>query len=164
MCYNTGVNKHDMKRFRNTNYWVSSEGVVVSRYLVGGDNRFKKGEPSSNNERVVGGKSGNYLCVRTRQGDSWFIHQMVMECYGLPKPGEGYVIDHIDNNPHNNNITNLQWLTIGENVSKEDKHTYPQHLREEILSQYIPRVMSFNKLSKKYNIPTPTIKYWYYNH
>ena len=31
---------------------------------------------------------------------------------------DGYVVDHIDNDPYNNNIDNLQILTVGDNLAK----------------------------------------------
>ena len=109
-----------MKQFRDTNYYVSEDGIIVSRYLVGGDNRFKKGVESKNKERIVGkGKSNGYHVVKPKWNKSGFyVHQMVMECYGQPSPGLGFVIDHIDGDKSNNHISNLQWLSIGDNVRK----------------------------------------------
>jgi hypothetical protein len=34
---------------------------------------------------------------------------------GFPKPGPEYVVDHIDNNPENNRMENLRWVTKLEN-------------------------------------------------
>ena len=54
---------------------------------------------------TVGGKS--YLC-----------HRIAYECHnGLIK--DGSVIDHIDSNPRNNSISNLQCITQSENTKKE---------------------------------------------
>lgn len=107
------------KQFRDTLYYVTEEGVVISRYPVGGDNRFKKGKPSKNNERIVGkGESVGYKVVKPKSKSGWYVHAMVMECFGPPKPEGDYVIDHIDEDKHNNHISNLQWLPRGENVRK----------------------------------------------
>lgn len=46
------------------------------------------------------------------------IHSLVMECWGKPKPSSEYEIDHIDSNPKNNHISNLQWITHKENMNK----------------------------------------------
>ena len=106
-------------QFRDTQYYVTPQGIVYSHYLVGGDNRFKKGVPSSNNFRQVGrGRSGSYRVVKPRGSGGWYVHQMVMECYGPPCPAGDYVIDHINEDKDDNRIENLQWLPRGENVSK----------------------------------------------
>ena len=114
-------------QFRDTLYYVTPDGKVFSHYLVGGDNRFKKGRPSKNNHRQVGkGKCAGYHVVKPKSQSGWFIHAMVMECYGTPKPEGDYVIDHINEDKTDNNITNLQWLTRGENVAKGNKKRVPQ--------------------------------------
>ena len=106
-------------QFRDTLYYVTPEGLVFSHYPVGGDNRFKKGRPSKNQFRQVGrGKSAGYNVVKPKGHSGWYVHQMVMECYGQPKPDGDYVIDHIDENKQNNHVSNLQWLPRGENVRK----------------------------------------------
>ena len=106
-------------QFRETQYFVTPEGLVFSHYPVGGDNRFKKGKPSKNQRRQVGrGESVGYKVVKPKGQNGWYVHAMVMECYGPPKPEGDYVVDHIDGNKHNNDISNLQWLTRGENVIK----------------------------------------------
>lgn len=46
------------------------------------------------------------------------IHQLVMEVWGPKKPSEEHEIDHIDSNPLNCHISNLQWLTHKENMEK----------------------------------------------
>lgn len=38
---------------------------------------------------------------------------------------DGYVVDHIDNDSFNNDVSNLQLLTIGENI-KKDNHGHNQ--------------------------------------
>ena len=43
------------------------------------------------------------------------LHQIVMECFGPPKPGEKYQIDHINRNKLDNRIENLRWVTPSEN-------------------------------------------------
>jgi hypothetical protein len=146
-----------MLRFRDTNYFVTPEGVVISRYAFGG----YRGN-SKNRERIVGrGKRAGYHVVRPRGNNGWLVHQMVMELYGLPCPGEGYVIDHIDEDKTNNNIANLQWLTRGENVAKtltELKRKLSKEQAEEIRLKYKPRVYTRLKLAAEYGVSEGTIK------
>jgi hypothetical protein len=145
-----------LKQFRDTNYFVSPEGIVISRYPYGGH----KGN-SKNRERVVGrGRSAGYHCVKTRRGDHWLVHQMVMELYGPPCPGEGYVVDHIDEDKTNNHIANLQWLKRGENVAKSS-HTRQKLTNEqanEIRLKYKPRIYTRLQLAAEYGVSEGTIK------
>lgn len=59
-------------------------------------------------------KEGKYKTFR--------IHQLVAICFLNHKPcGFKLVVDHIDNNPLNNNLENLQLITNRENSSKDKK-------------------------------------------
>ena len=160
VCYNT-----PMKQFRDTLYFVTEDGKVYSRYLVGGDNRYKKGTPSKNNFREVGAKSGPYLVVRRRDGFCKGIHEMVMECYGPPKPTEpgDWVVNHNDENPHNNHIDNLSWLTRGGNVSysaslHNNRRLLTPEQEDELRASYVPRVVTRQMLAERYGIGLGTVK------
>ena len=152
------------KRFRDTEYYVSKEGEVLSKYSVGGDNRFKKGKPSSNTQRIVGkGESNGYKVVKTKNGNSWFVHRMVMEIYGPECPGDEYIVDHKDENKTNNKISNLQWITRGENVRKTQTITNRSRKlsevdADEIRTKYQPRVYTREMLAKEYGVSLSTIK------
>ena len=83
------------------NYEASREGVVRNR-------RLKKPVGYVNNQGYlrfsVGGKM--YLC-----------HRIIFECYrGLIK--DDCVIDHIDSNPQNNFLENLQAISQSENAKR----------------------------------------------
>lgn len=49
------------------------------------------------------------------------IHQAVAECWLGDKP-DGYEVDHIDRNPHNNDYRNLRYVTKSEQMKNRD-HT-----------------------------------------
>lgn len=49
------------------------------------------------------------------------VHQLVMECWGQKRPSENHIIDHIDRNKLNNDISNLRWVTYSENAHNQDK-------------------------------------------
>ena len=59
------------------------------------------------------------------------IHTVVAECWLGPRP-EGFEIDHIDRNPHNNHYTNLRYVT------------HSEQMRNRILS---PRIIEQAKLN-----------------
>lgn len=58
-----------------------------------------------------------------KKGQGWDrpLHQLVMECWGQKQPSPEYVIDHIDRNKLNNDISNLRWVTPSENMNNQDK-------------------------------------------
>ena len=149
----------ELRQFRDTQYYVSPTGSVISRYPMGG----WQGK-SKNRERVIGrGKCAGYHVVRTRRKECWFVHQMVMELYGPPCPGEGYVIDHIDEVKTNNVTENLQWLLRGENVAKTTNLTrrfskLTTEQADEIRARYRPRVVTRLQLAIEYGVSEGTIK------
>lgn len=53
-------------------------------------------------------------------GNTYYMHHIVYQCFKGEIP-EGYEVDHIDNNPQNNNIDNLQVLTIADNRKKRNR-------------------------------------------
>lgn len=57
----------------------------------------------------------------------FLVHRLVYEAFNGKIP-DGYTIDHIDQNPLNNNIDNLQCITKQENIAKAENHTsrYPK--------------------------------------
>lgn len=54
----------------------------------------------------------------------FYVHQLVALCFlGHISNGLEYQIDHIDNDKTNNNLNNLQIITLRENSSKDRKGT-----------------------------------------
>ena len=52
------------------------------------------------------------------------VHKLVAIAFLGHKPnGNTIVVDHIDNNPFNNRVDNLQLITHGENMSKRHKES-----------------------------------------
>ena len=61
-----------------------------------------------------------YLIVSLREGGgrkNHYVHRLVAEAF-IPNPDNLPVIDHIDHNRSNNIVTNLQWMTQGDNVRR----------------------------------------------
>lgn len=66
-----------------------------------------------------------YAYVHSSDGISRIMSlaALVWLCYMRKEIPAGYVVDHIDDNPFNNEPKNLQILTIGDNVRKNKKGT-----------------------------------------
>lgn len=93
-------------------YEVSNDGVlrnVKSKRIVKGSIGKEKNNEYVHVHLAYGGKQHHKR-----------MHQLVMECWGPPCPGKGYVIDHIDGNKTNNNISNLKWATRELNLENSD--------------------------------------------
>ena len=64
------------------------------------------------------------LCNYPAKKKFFYVHQLLAFTFLRHKPnGHNIVIDHIDNNPLNNNLYNLQLITQRENLSKDKKGT-----------------------------------------
>ena len=100
--------QEEWKQYKNTVYFVSNTGYIKNT------------------------QTGKILsATKTRQGYLRFalwdngtsktvaVHRIVAEVY-LENPDNKPVVNHIDGNPSNNRLENLEWSTIGENV----RHAY----------------------------------------
>ncbi|WP_083266915.1 NUMOD4 domain-containing protein [Mycolicibacterium porcinum] len=72
-----------------------------------------------------------YLKIRVRLGGgkygNLYVHRAVAEAY-IPNPLKKPVVNHLDSNPGNNSVENLEWATVLENVrhSVENGHHVSQ--------------------------------------
>ncbi|STX00280.1 NUMOD4 motif [Kluyvera ascorbata] len=105
------------KKTQYENYEVSNEGEV--RNTKTGNYLTKSRSKSNNYYKVtltvyVNGKSNPFPIE---------IHRLVAQTF-VPKPqtNERLVVDHIDDDKHNNNLSNLQWLTHNENILKAKRN------------------------------------------
>lgn len=70
---------------------------------------------------------GNYEYVRLSKNGKekhFSIHRLVAITY-IPNPNHYPIVDHIDNNPFDNNVDNLQWLTQRDNVHRSYEKLSP---------------------------------------
>lgn len=70
--------------------------------------------PSSNYRRIT------FVVGRKKQ--TRLVHRIVAEAF-LPNPQNNPCVDHIDDNPQNNHVSNLQWCSYKTNNSKEHHRT-----------------------------------------
>lgn len=81
-----------------------------------------------------------YLTVHLRNGRLKInkvvaIHRMVAIAFLGDKTNYGLQVDHIDNDKNNNSVSNLQWITGSENVSKAFKQGRPSPKRNSITNR-----------------------------
>jgi hypothetical protein len=132
-----------MKQFRDTNYYVDKNGEIfrfiperTRSYIrkqhsnpnrtftqtITSPSRYRQLKPSIHN---AGYKQVSiYFGDGKKSVQKYLVHKIVAECYLGPCP-EGYEIDHIDCNKHNNHPSNLQYCTKEYNVLKGNDSTYP---------------------------------------
>lgn len=113
-------------------YALTKQDLIDNGYYVEGDKVFRntsKGVKEIRQQTIVGkhkyGKDKNYICVgliiKRINGDKiqrlFGLHNVIYAWYKGELP-LGYDVDHIDNNPLNNNIDNLELVTHEENLKR----------------------------------------------
>jgi hypothetical protein len=105
-------------------------------------------------KQVVNGKETGYLCqtlLVNGKSKRFYIHRLVAIIY-IPNPSNKPWVNHIDGNRSNNNINNLEWSTISENIKHSYTNlgrTYKGRLVGFRHSEETKYKMSIAKLSKK---------------
>lgn len=112
----------------------------------------------------IGGRNGKDVCFK--------IHRLIAEAF-IPNPENKPHINHIDGNPKNNSIDNLEWCTHSENIlhahrigllknkkgSESLNCVLSKDIIEQVRKEFIPydREKSFRALAKKYNVNWRTL-------
>ena len=131
-----------MKRFRDSDYWVTEDGKVF-RYWPEWKKQWVLPQWNNPNKTYVKTRiiperytpmktqynRGNdrpyvHLSLETNNHQSFLIYRLVAELY-VPGYFEGAEVDHIDCNIHNNHSSNLQWCTPEYNRQKGNNPDYP---------------------------------------
>lgn len=91
---------------------VGYEGI----YAVSSDGRIK----NVVTDRILSPQSNGvgYLKVelwKYHKGKKYYIHRLVAEAF-IPNPHGKEEVNHIDSNPNNNAISNLEWVSSSENT------------------------------------------------
>lgn len=103
-------------------YQVSNLGRVKSLPKQDGfvflNTRILKPLNINNRKRVV--------LVKNKKKKNFFIHQLVAKMF-ISNPNNYFIINHIDGNPSNNNVNNLEWCTYKHNTRHAVKNNLIKH-------------------------------------
>lgn len=123
------------------NYLVSNLGRVCS--IRNGIREFKKLRPCSGREEYL-----NVTLWDKGIKKKICIHNLVAKIF-IGEVPDGYIVDHIDNNPSHNYVTNLQIITLKENTQKAAKHSYNMTIASKVKGgfKYDLRVAAYIKRS-----------------
>jgi hypothetical protein len=150
----------DKKRFRDTEYFVTTDGKIIR------NDRILK--PSINN-------AGYYSLTICHKGSKkmMMIHRIIAETY-ITNQFNKLEVNHIDGNKLNNHIDNLEWVSSSENKKHAYTHNLMNALKGEksklsklteidikwIRDNYKKGVKGFGyiSLSKKFNCHKSTIE------
>lgn len=93
----------------NENYMISSKGRVRNRKT----NRLLRLDENQKYSRIE-------LCLNGKK-KKYYVHRLVYCSFHNDFNLDDYVIDHIDNNPRNNNLENLQKISQQENCLRQER-------------------------------------------
>lgn len=123
----------EIASFRNTPYYATKDGQIL--------NMSKKIKMRFEHT----GKYYRVQCYYGLGGKHFSVHRIVWESFNGEIP-KGYEIDHIDGNPHNNSLNNLQ-LTTHKNNCKKANHNNIKFYSQNINTQEIHHYSSLRDAS-----------------
>ena len=94
--------------------WKLIEGT--EDYYVSNRGRFKRRTHLGENLRSISIDPEGYCRVNIGNR-KYRLHRLVAEAF-LPNPDNLPVVDHLDTNKQNNDVSNLEWVTQQENVRR----------------------------------------------
>lgn len=99
-------------------YQVSNEGRIKS---LGGWRRSKNDARQYRHGKILKQGQGErgYLMVslcKDGSAKTSFVHRLVAQAFILPLSADKRFVNHVDGNPSNNHVENLEWVTQSENI------------------------------------------------
>jgi hypothetical protein len=131
------------------NYSITDKGTIISH--VGLTDKILKPQRASQSKK--GYFQTRLFSKEYPKGRLQYIHRLVYETFVDEIP-DGYEIDHVDGNPSNNNLSNLQLVTRKENISKHYRKEYGLVLRDhrnEVIKDY-ETLGTLKKVAEKWSV------------
>lgn len=136
-------------------YQISSYGRVKSFY---GKEKILKPSIQHFEYKNKNYKREKIELVKNGIRKSLKIHRLVAQAF-IPNPDNKTQVNHIDGNPLNNKVENLEWCTDKENKIHAYKYLRKKHYDEEkIISQYYQNVAP-SKICEDNNISKTVYRY-----
>lgn len=132
----TNTGKVFVTDYRGQKVWNEMKARIIRNYLAVGLRIFKDGKSIQTIHK---------------------IHRLVAK-YFIPNPENKPCVNHIDGNKLNNNVTNLEWVTISENT----RHSYRNRLQKDWWNKELCIVAinlienynyNFKDIAELFNIP-----------
>lgn len=109
---------------------------------------------------ILSPTSNQFGHLKVNVAGKWkYIHDLVASTFICPRP-LGWEVNHIDANPQNNNLENLEWVSHWMNVRHAVSLGNRNALTKEEIKEIIPLrgKMSSYALAKKYLVNASTIQ------
>jgi len=154
--------RHKNKGHHMTQQWKNIDGHVG--YTVSNWGRVKKNGVLLNQVHTVEG----YARVKLSDKKMYYVHRLVALTFIGKDPSiKGvirYVVDHKDDNPRNNNVKNLNWITNGDNMRKAHRQRgpgrrLPADRRAVLVERIIQNESSTAEICAEFGVSAPTVRH-----
>lgn len=110
---------------------MRSKEIINGNYVVYEDGRVWSNKRNKYLSHTRTSRNGRYLCVGLMVNGKQkhqYIHRLLAECF-IPNPENKLEVNHLDGNPRNYSLDNLEWVTRSENC----QHAYATGLMDKNL-------------------------------
>lgn len=146
----------------NSLYEVNEKGEIRSLYHWNGHKYEKRKKPYILKQSNTTTGYKKVELVKDGKRKSIKVHRIVATAF-IPNPMNKPYINHIDGNPINNCVENLEWCTQHENIV----HAYKtglikiSHITKEELQRYIENGLTYKQIMKKEHISFKRLQNYY---
>lgn len=142
-------------------YQVSNFGNVKSLWFWNGHKYKKRNEPKILRQSNTTTGYKKVELIKNGIKRSLKVHRLVGIAF-IPNPDNKKTINHIDFNPKNNKVDNLEWCTHQENIyhsviNNKLGVVKSGELKQQIIKQYVDGV-SLNDIQNEFNISLVTMR------